>query len=268
MSASSTPADRSADDAARQARAWQALRRHTPARIGLGTTGSAIPTRHLLEFQLDHAEARDAVHLPLDVDRLAGGLTGLLGGAPVLSVRSAAEDRASYLQRPDLGRRLHPRAAATLPHGEYDIAFVVADGLSARAVHDHAPGLLREVAAALPDWRAAPVVVATGARVALGDEVARALGARMVAVLIGERPGLSSADSLGVYLTYDPSVPRTDAERNCLSNIRPPHGTDYPTAAATLVRLMTQARLRRLTGVALKDDSPALPAPPDRPLSR
>jgi ethanolamine ammonia-lyase small subunit len=248
-------ADIPASGAPNAAAAWQALRQRTPARIGLGTAGAGIPTRHLLRFQLDHAQARDAVHLPLDVDRIAAQLAGL----PVQRVRSAAEDRLSYLQRPDLGRRLRPEDASQLVCGAYDIAFVIADGLSAQAVHDHAAGLLHAVLANLPDWRVAPVVVATGARVALGDEIARNLGARMVAVLIGERPGLSSADSLGVYLTYDPSVPRTDSERNCLSNIRPPHGADYPSAARTLTTLMEQARLRQLTGVALKDDFIELP---------
>lgn len=259
----STPAGGRPSGDARAAEAWQALRRRTPARIGLGTAGSAIPTRHLLEFQLDHAQARDAVHLPLDVDQIADQFGAVLDGAPVCRVRSAAEDRASYLRRPDLGRRLRAEDASRLTRGQYDIVFVVADGLSAHAVHEHAAGLLRDVLARLSGWRIAPVVIATGARVALGDEIARALGADMVAVVIGERPGLSAADSLGVYLTYDPSVPRTDAERNCLSNIRPPHGTTYSTAARTLTLLMEQARQRRLTGVALKDDFTALPDPMD-----
>jgi ethanolamine ammonia-lyase small subunit len=231
---------------------WAALRRHTQARIGLGRAGSGLPTRHRLELQAAHAAARDAVHSPFDPDAVAAGLPGL----PVLRVRSAAPDRLTYLQRPDLGRRLDESDRAGLPHGEHDVVFVIADGLSSRAVHEHAATVLRETAALLPGWRIGPVVLAEQARVALGDDIAHALGATQVVVLIGERPGMSAADSLGAYLTHLPQPGRTtDADRNCLSNIRPPLGLSYGDAAAKLATLMRRARELGLTGVALKDES-------------
>ncbi|MDX6311689.1 MAG: ethanolamine ammonia-lyase small subunit [Streptomyces sp.] len=236
---------------------WSALRRHTQARIGLGRAGSALPTRHRLELQAAHAAARDAVHSPFDPDAVAAALTGV----PTLRVRSAAPDRLTYLQRPDLGRRLDPADRARLPRGDrgaWDLVFVIADGLSSRAVHDHAAPVLRATAALLPGpgWRTAPVVLAEQARVALGDDIAHALGATMVVVLIGERPGMSAADSLGAYLTYRPEPGRTtDADRNCLSNIRPPLGLSHGDAAAKLAALMRRARELELTGVALKDES-------------
>ncbi len=233
---------------------WTALRRHTAARIGLGRAGDSVPTERLLEFEVAHALARDAVHTPLDVDALAMQL----GGLDVVEVRSAAPDRTTYLQRPDLGRRLDPECAALLDRGGYDAAFVIADGLSARAVHDHAAATLRAVLARLDGWRLAPVVIATQGRVAIGDEIGELLGAGLVAVLIGERPGLSAADSLGIYLTADPRVGRRDSERNCISNIHPPHGLGYTGAADTLVHLMTEARRLGITGVGLKDDVRAI----------
>ncbi|MFE2428323.1 ethanolamine ammonia-lyase subunit EutC [Streptomyces sp. NPDC059373] len=233
---------------------WAALRRHTQARIGLGRAGSALPTQHRLALQAAHAAARDAVHSPFDADAVAGALTGL----PTLRVRSAAPDRLTYLQRPDLGRRLDPADRARLPRGDWDLAFVIADGLSSRAVHEHAAAVLRATAALLPGpgWRTAPVVLAEQARVALGDDIAHTLGATMVVVLIGERPGMSAADSLGAYLTYRPRPGvTTDADRNCLSNIRPPLGLSHADAAAKLAALMRRARELGLTGVALKDES-------------
>lgn len=233
---------------------WSALRRHTQARIGLGRAGSALPTRHRLELQAAHAAARDAVHSPFDPDVVAAGLTGM----PTIRVRSAAPDRLVYLQRPDLGRRLDPTDRAHLPAGEWDVVFVVADGLSSRAVHEHAAAVVRQTVARLAEWRIAPVVLAEQARVALGDDVAHAMGAAMVVVLVGERPGMSAADSLGAYLTFRP-VPgvTTDADRNCLSNIRPPLGLTYETAAGKLAALMGRARELGVTGVALKDESDA-----------
>ena len=232
---------------------WAGLRRHTQARIGLGRAGSALPTRHRLELQAAHAAARDAVHSPFDPDVVASALPG----APTVRVRSAAPDRLTYLQRPDLGRRLDDVDRAHLPRDDWDIAFVVADGLSSRAVHEHAASVIRATTARLPaDWRIAPVVLAEQARVALGDDVAHALGAAMVVVLVGERPGMSAADSLGAYLTYAPKPgTTTDADRNCLSNIRPPLGLSYDTAAAKLTSLLTRARELGRTGVSLKDDS-------------
>lgn len=231
---------------------WASLRRHTQARIGLGRAGAALPTRHRLELQAAHAAARDAVHSPFDADAVAAALTGV----PTVRVRSAAADRFTYLQRPDLGRRLDPAARAGLTRGDWDLVLVIADGLSSRAVHDHAAAVLRRAVSLLPGWRIAPVVLAEQARVALGDDIAAALGAAMVVVLIGERPGMSAADSLGAYLTYRPEPGRTtDADRNCLSNIRPPLGLSYDEAAARLTALMRRARELRLTGVGLKDES-------------
>ncbi|WP_406446006.1 ethanolamine ammonia-lyase subunit EutC [Streptomyces sp. NBC_00631] len=232
---------------------WPLLRRHTQARIGLGRFGAGLPTRHRLELQAAHAAARDAVHSAFEPDVVAAGLTGL----PTVRVRSAAGDRLTFLQRPDLGRRLHPVDRAHLPAGDgWDVVFVVADGLSSRAVHEHAAAVLRATAARLAGWRIAPVVLAEQARVALGDDIAHAMGTALVVVLIGERPGMSAADSLGAYLTYRP-VPgvTTDADRNCLSNIRPPRGLTYQTAAEKLAALMRRGRELGRTGVGLKDES-------------
>src|SRR3954453_7680222 len=203
---------------------WSVLRDATRARVALGRAGDALPTARELEFRAAHAAARDAVHAPLD----AGAVRAALGGE-VLEVRSAAPDRATYLQRPDLGRRL-PGGPA-LPRAGADLAVVIADGLSPRAVHEHAAGVTAALLERLPGWSVAPVVVAHQGRVALGDEIGAALGARAVVVLIGERPGLSAADSLGAYLTWDPRPGRVDAERNCVPNPRPPHGLTYAQAA-------------------------------------
>lgn len=239
---------------------WLALRRFTAARVALGRAGNGLPTAAHLAFQEAHALARDAVHAALDAEALAAELGGL--GLAVSRVRSRAPDRRTYLLRPDLGRAADPGDLAALPR-EGGVALVVADGLSAIAAQRHAVPLL---AAALPLLRgigAAPrrAVVATMARVALGDAVGEALGAELVIVLIGERPGLSAPDSLGAYLTWDPRVGRTDSERNCLSNIRP-GGLAFAEAAGTLAWLVREMRLRRLSGVALKDDRPAAPMLP------
>jgi ethanolamine ammonia-lyase small subunit len=231
---------------------WRDLRRHTAARIALGRSGDALPTRHLLDFQLAHARARDAVHLAFDSDAIAASLPDL----PCVTVRSAAPDRATYLQYPDLGRRLNPDDLPLLRKGYYDAVFVLADGLSARAVHDHATSLLTATIDLLPGWKIAPVVLAHQARVALGDEIAMALGAAMVVMLIGERPGLSAADSLGAYLTFGPRLGLQNADRNCVSNIRP-DGLAIPLAARKLAFLMAEARRLKLSGVGLKDDVPA-----------
>ncbi|GAA4856530.1 ethanolamine ammonia-lyase subunit EutC [Actinomycetospora corticicola] len=236
-----------------------ALRHATRARVALGRAGDAMPTGHLLTLRQAHAAARDAVHDPLDAPALAAEIEGELG-VGVCCVRSAAPDRSRYLQRPDQGRRL--AEDTDLPHGEHDLVVVVGDGLSPLAIHRHAVPMLREVLARLDGWRVAPVVVATQARVALGDEIATAVGARSVLVLIGERPGMSSTDSLGAYFTYDARRGRRDSERNCLSNIRPPHGVDYPPAADTLAMLMAEARRLKLSGTGLKAD-PALGAGED-----
>ena len=217
------------------------LRSFTPARVALGRTGHSLPTAELLRFRLDHARARDAVYQPLDPQSL---------GVPHRLLTSAAADRATYLQRPDLGRRLSRESRELLEKGDYDAAIVIADGLSAPAVHHHAVPLLEALAPHVSDWRMAPLCVVLQGRVAIGDEIGELLGAKLVVVLIGERPGLTSPDSLGVYLTWDPRPGRTDAERNCLSNIRA-EGIAYELAARQLAFLMQQARVRRISGIRL-----------------
>ena len=236
---------------------WAALRRHTAARIGLARSGASLSTGPLLEFQLAHARARDAVQAPLDAGRLAADLAGL--SLPVLSIVSAIEHKQQYLMRPDLGRQLAPGAAATLaPHaGEYDVVFVVSDGLSARAVQTHAQQVLAATVPLLQNWRIAPLVIVRYGRVAIGDAVAAALHADCAVVLIGERPGLSAPDSMGAYLTWQPGAQTTDADRNCISNIRP-DGIGYADAAFKLANLLAAMRARRLSGVRLKDDSDRL----------
>jgi ethanolamine ammonia-lyase small subunit len=257
-SSSSSPRHTGADDAR-----WADLRRLTAARIGLERTGASLATGPLLDFQLAHARARDAVHESFDAVRLAADFAADLAelAVPVLTVASAATDRQRYLMRPDLGRRLAPGAEAVLaPHaGHYDIVFVVADGLSARAVTAHArPVLARAVPALRADgWRIAPLVIVCQGRVAIGDAIAGALGADCVVVLIGERPGLTAPDSMGTYLTWHPRPQTTDADRNCISNIRP-EGVGYDDAALKLVHLLRAMRARGLSGVALKDDSERL----------
>ncbi len=242
--------------------AWRLLREATQARVGLGRAGDALPTAEVLRLDAAHALARDAVHSPLDVDALVTDL-GEATGLAVVTVASAAADRAEYLQRPDLGRRLADGTdldAGEPGDGEQpDLAVVVADGLSARAVQAHAAGLLAALLPRLEGWSVAPLVVATQARVALGDDVGSRLGAAMVLVLIGERPGMSAPDSLGAYLTWGPSRGRADSERNCVSNIRPPHGLTYDRAAEVLAALMTESRRLGLSGVELKDTGAALP---------
>ncbi len=240
---------------------WTGLRKMTAARIGLKRAGASLATGPLLDFKLAHARARDAVMEPLDEARLAGELAGL--GFPVISVASAAADRQTYLLRPDLGRRLAANADAALAarKGHYDVVFVVADGLSSRAVALHARPVLSLTMPALraEGWRIGPVVIVRYGPVAIGDAIATALGAESVAVLIGERPGLSAPDSMGAYLTFHPQAGTSDAERNCISNIRP-DGIDYTAAGSKLAHLLRAMRTRRLSGVQLKDDLDRLPA--------
>lgn len=224
------------------------LRSLTQARLLLGRAGQGLPTRALLDFQIDHARARDAVHSAL----MADGFADLIG-RPVIEVRSRAADRSEYLRRPDLGRSLEPDDIAHLPATDAELAIVVADGLSATAIHAHAASLVTALLARLPEWRIAPVVLARQARVALGDDIGAALNADMVVMLIGERPGLSAPDSLGAYLTWNPRPGRRDSERNCVSNIRPPHGLGYEAAADLIAGLLNLARQRQLTGVALNE---------------
>ena len=227
------------------------LRRLTLARVGLGRSGASQTTADALAFALAHARARDAVHDALDGDALAKDLAAL--GHAVLSAHSAAPDRRTYLLRPDLGRTLDADIVLD-GGGPFDLALVAADGLSARAVQAHAAPLLAALSPRLEGLALSPVVIAEQARVALGDAIGAGLKARAVLVLIGERPGLSSPDSLGAYLTFDPREGRTDAERNCVSNIRP-EGLGYDAAAFRLAWLIREALSRRLTGVGLKDES-------------
>lgn len=241
---------------------WQRFGSVSRARIALGRVGDALPTRRLLDFDYAHACARDAVQAGADFSALAAGLHP----TQTICVRSAAEDRSVYLRRPDLGRRLSERSAACLSPGPYDAVFVIADGLSASAVQAHAVPLLRAIYARLPNWHFGPVILAEQARVALGDEIGSRMAASMVVVLIGERPGLSVPNSLGVYLTYAPEVGRRDSERNCISNVHA-DGLSYESAAQKLTWLMSQARTLQLTGVMLKEDAPlSLDAAPQKSL--
>jgi ethanolamine ammonia-lyase small subunit len=239
---------------------WAELRHHTPARIGMGRSGNALPTAEVLRFAAAHAAARDAVHVPLDAAALHAALTAH-GWPAVHHVTSRAADRAEYLRRPDLGRRLaEPDAQRlyALQAAAADLCVVLADGLSAPAVQRHALSLLDALRTALDaggvalTW--APLVIATQARVALADEIGALLQARTALILIGERPGLSSPDSLGAYLTHAPALGRSDAERNCVSNIRP-QGLPYANAAARIAWLLREALRRGATGVGLKDGS-------------
>jgi ethanolamine ammonia-lyase small subunit len=231
------------------------LRALTPARVGLGRTGVSQQTHDLLDFQRAHAQARDAVHAQLDASTLAATLAEIAG--PVLRLHSATADRTTYLQRPDLGRELNEASRATLAGLErkrWDLALIVADGLSALAVERHVPPLLRALLLHMEGWQLAPICVVEQGRVAIGDRIGAALGAQLCVVLIGERPGLSSPDSLGAYITWQPRPGRTDAERNCISNIRA-EGLSYEQAAAQLSFYLKEARRRELTGVALKEES-------------
>jgi ethanolamine ammonia-lyase small subunit len=230
--------------------AREALRSYTPARIGLERTGVSLATRPLLDFQLAHARARDAVHAAIDVRMLCDELRR--SGLPALALESKARDRNTYLTRPDLGRSLSEESTALLNPGEYDAVFVVADGLSALAVERHALRLIRAVLPLIAGWRLAPVCVVEQGRVAVGDAIGEALRAPLAVVLIGERPGLSSPDSLGVYLTWEPRPGRKDAERNCISNIRE-EGLSYAAAAARLHYYMQESSRRHMTGIGLKD---------------
>jgi len=233
----------------------KSLREFTMARVALGRAGNSLPTSALLDFQLAHAQARDAVHFPLDVRSL---LAELRFDLPCIAVETQCVDRATYLRHPELGRRLNLESRQSLEalKGNFDVVFVIADGLSALAVHRHATTLLESILTPLDrgDWRIAPLVVVTQGRVAIADEIGDLLGATLSAILIGERPGLSSPDSLGVYLTWHPRPGLTDADRNCISNIHA-KGLGFEVAAQKLIFLMTEARRRKLSGVALKDDS-------------
>jgi ethanolamine ammonia-lyase small subunit len=236
-------------------RSLRDLRRLTPARVGLGRAGASLPTQALLEFTLDHARARDAVHAGFDIGAIVAGIEAL--GLQTLQVSSRAQNRKDYLRRPDLGRKLDPASQELLARcgpGPCDLTIVVGDGLSPSAVNAHAVELLRRLIAGLGAIKLGPIVVASGARVALGDEIGALLGARMAVMLIGERPGLSAPDSLGAYLTFAPHAGLTDAMRNCVSNIHS-SGLSYDEAAFKIAWLVREGLARGVTGVALKDES-------------
>lgn len=246
---------------------WKLLRQFTPARIGLGRAGHSLPTRAHLDFQLAHAQARDAVQLSFDAASVIQQLKAL--NLEAIEVHSAASNRNIFLRYPDLGRKLDQTSRQRLadyvaaksllstPAYNYDIAFVLGDGLAAEAIHRHSVKVLQLLLAELAldgkKWRIAPIVVANQSRVALGDEIGYLLRAEQVAIFIGERPGLTSPDSLGIYLTYGPRVGKLESERNCISNIRP-EGLQYNEATSVLLHLMHEARQRKLSGVELKDE--------------
>lgn len=246
---------------------WEHLKSLTSARIALGRSGGSVPTRELLAFELAHAQARDAVLSHFDAERLATEIASL--GVGTILLHSAAGSRDEYLQRPDLGRQLADACRETLTRNaadKVDLAIVVSDGLSAQAAARQAVPLLRALVPLLlqEQWKLAPIAVVRFGRVAIEDEIGELSRATLALILLGERPGLASPDSLGAYLVYQPRRGRNDAERNCVSNIRP-EGLPPDAAAATLFYLLTESRQRRLSGVALKDERGALPqhgAPP------
>ena len=246
---------------------WQALRKFTAARIALGRSGVSLPTSAQLAFQLAHAQARDAVHLALDAKALTGRLcASSAGGTRCITLSSAAGNRDTYLQRPDLGRRLDAASRAVLQElrqsheaaASYDLAIVIADGLSALAIEQNAQPFLEALMRKLApeNWTLAPIAIVRQGRVAVGDEVGELFNAKVVVILIGERPGLSSPDSMGLYLTWAPRVGLTDESRNCISNVRPA-GLSYEEAAFKLHYLLMQARQRQLSGIRLKDETGA-----------
>lgn len=235
---------------------WDALRLRTAARIGLGRTGDSLPTTRVLEFAAAHAAARDAVHQPLDAEALAADVAKLELGSPIV-VTSQASDRSEYLRRPDLGRT--PADLGELSEVDADVGFVLADGLSPIALAEHATGLLSALNEVLAHkYSIAPPVIATQARVALGDHIGAAQKVGTLIVIIGERPGLSVADSVGIYLTHLPRPGRADSERNCISNIHPPGGLGYADAARVCAALIEGARQLGRSGVDLKDNSRAI----------
>lgn len=249
---------------------WHTLRRYTQARIAQGRAGAGLPTRALLEFQLAHAAARDAVLMPWEPEALAFDLSHL--GFKALVLQSAAVSREHYLQRPDLGRTLREEdrdlLIRTAPEHS-DVALILSNGLSTTAVTRHGLGLLQAVAAALADHALSfgPICLVPNGRVSLSDDIGVLLRARLAIILLGERPGLSAADSLGAYLTHAPRPGRTDADRNCLSNIRPPAGLGYQAAAEKLAYLASEALRRGYSGVSLKDESTSNPRLDQAPAS-
>ncbi len=243
---------------------WSQLRQLTSARIALGRCGASLPTKPHLEFQLAHARARNAVHHELNTTALQQTLSPL--GHDVVVLKSAAESRPVYLQRPDKGRLLSKAAREKLKvwpstAEPYDVVFVIGDGLSALAIEENAANFLEKLFPSIraTGWRVGPISVVTEARVAVGDEVGGLLGADLVVVLIGERPGLSSPDSMGIYMTFKPNVGVTDESRNCISNVRAA-GLSHEIAAHKLMYLMTEAKQRGYSGVFLKDEAEVMPS--------
>lgn len=247
---------------------WHKLRQFTQARIGIGRVGTSIPTEELLRFQLSHAQAMDAVHVPLDEQQLVETMatrSTLTPYLPALSLHSQADDRLTYLQRPDLGRKLSESSIERLKnHADehakpYDLAIVIADGLSSYAISNHATPFIEALIEQLQkdnknSWQIAPLCIVHQGRVAVGDDVGEAINAKEVLVLVGERPGLSSPDSLGLYLTWHPHRGTEDSLRNCISNVRP-QGLPYQAAAMKCFYLLAESRRLKLTGVGLKDRS-------------
>jgi ethanolamine ammonia-lyase small subunit len=238
---------------------WHRLRSFTQARIAQGHAGCGLPTTALLDFQLAHAFARDAIHQPWDIERFSKAVKEM--GLDPLCLGTPVTDRVQYLQRPDLGRCLDQSSRQTLLSrnlSAVDVALIISNGLSSTAVESHGERLLQAIIAAYEriSLCCGPVCLVPNARVALADEIGTLLKARLSVIVVGERPGLSAADSLGVYLTYEPQVGKTDADRNCISNVRPPDGLSYETAAAKVAYLSYEALQRGMSGVALKDDMP------------
>ena len=229
---------------------FRRFRAVTRARIGIGRTGDAIPTKAVLDFQLAHARARDAVHGAVDFNQLAEALQP----HPTFRMRSRAGDRMTYLSRPDLGRQLDLASVVDAPDGPFDVAFVIADGLSASAVEHHATAVVARCLDLLTSLSFAPVILAEQARVAFGDEAALVVGAKIVVVLIGERPGLTTPSSLGAYITYGPRKGRLDSERNCISNIHR-DGLSHEAAAQKIAWIVKEAARLKLTGVDLKENA-------------
>jgi ethanolamine ammonia-lyase small subunit len=235
---------------------WALLRRFTQARIALGRAGHAVPTQVLLDFQLAHAQARDAVHFPWDIDAFAEQLRGL--DTEVLVLDTLVGSRSEYLRRPDLGRLLSEESRTRLRNlsaEAADVALIVTNGLSSTAIERHGIPLLQAILNGYRSrqLRVAPICLAANGRVALADDIGSILSARVAVIIVGERPGLSAADSLGIYLTFAPQAGNTDAQRNCISNIRPPEGLSYEAAAAKLIYLTGEALRRGISGVTLKD---------------
>lgn len=232
---------------------WEFLKNFTDARIAMGKTGNSIPTKNLLEFQLAHAKARDAVHSELNFTEISDLLNKF--NLQIINLHSSVHNRMEYLQRPDLGRKLNEESKNILNKCQkgFDLSIVIADGLSSLAIKNHLKPFLENLLPELNSWRLAPLSVVKEGRVAIGDEIAQILEAEIVVILIGERPGLSSPDSMGIYLTYAPKSGLTDESRNCISNVRPA-GLNYGSASKKLLYLLNQSRSKKLSGVNLKDE--------------